>query len=156
MRRVPWLTHVGVMLAFTLWWWLGTLEQYGVDGRGGWWDPEQNRPAAVLVGAVVLLLGVPLGWNEAWAVRQGVRWGAHLLAVSYVVMAGFVAHLLAGLRFFGDTSPTELVDLTFAWATYPAMVGLQLLLVWWMTRWPFPTTRRGAGRRWARKLGLVE
>ena len=156
MRRVPWVTHVGVMLALTLWLWFVTLENYGVDSSSGWWDPGLHRAAAVLVSGVVIFLGVPLAWNEAWAVQQGVRWGAHLLAVVYVVMAGFVAHLFTGLRFFGDTSPTDLVDLTFAWATYPVMVGLQLLLVWWMTRWPFPTTKRGAGRRWARKLGLVE
>jgi hypothetical protein len=156
MRGVPWLTHVGVMLALALWWWLGTLEQYGVNRAGGWWDPAQNRAALVLVGGVVLLLGVPLAWIEAWAVQQDVRWGAHLLAVVYVVMAGLVAHVLTGLRFFGDTSPTDLDDLTFAWVTYPVMVTAQLLLVRWMTRWPFPTTKRGAGRRWAKKLGLVE
>lgn len=87
------------MLAFTLWWWLGTLEQYGVDSSNGWWDPEQNVTALVLVGGVVLLLGVPCAWTEAWAVTQGVRWGARLLAVTYVLMAGFAAHFLAGLRF---------------------------------------------------------
>ncbi len=156
MRGAPWLTHVGVMLAFAGWWYLTTLEQYGVDSSTGWWDPELHRAAAVLVSGVVVILGVPLAWNEAWAVQQGVRWGAHLLAVVYVLMAGFVAHLFAGLRFFGDTSPTELVDVTFAWATYPVMVGLQLLLVRWMVRWRFPTTKRGAGRRWAKRLGLVE
>jgi len=104
----------------------------------------------------VLLLGVPMAWIEAWAVHEGFRWGARLMAVAYVVPAGLVAHVLTGLRFFGDTSPTDLDDLTFAWATYPVMVGLQLLLVRWMVRWPFPTTKRGAGRRWAKKLGLVE
>ena len=156
MRGVPWLTHVGVMLAFALWWFLSTLEQYGVSSFGGWWDPAQNRAALVLVGGVVLLLGVPLALVEAWAVHGGSRWGAHLLAVVYVVPAGFVAHVLTGLRFWGDTSPTDLSDLAFAWATYPVIVGLHLLLVWWMVRWPFPTTKRGAGRRWAKKLGLVE
>ena len=156
MRGVPWLTHVGVMLAFVLWWWLSTLEQYGVSSFSGWWDPALNRAALVLVAGVVLLLGVPLALVEAWAVRGGSRWSAHLLAVVYVVPGGFVAHALTGLRFWGDTSPTRLADLTFAWATYPMMVGLQLLLVRWMVRWPFPTTKRGAGRRWARRLGLVE
>jgi len=144
------------MLALTLLWWFGALEEYGVDTTNGWWDPDLNVTAVVLVGGVVLFLGVPIAWNEAWAVRRDVRWGAHLLAVTYVVIAGFVAHFFAGLRFLGDMSPTALWHLTFAWVTYPLMVGLQLLLVWWMTRWPFPTTKRGAGRRWAKKLGLVE
>jgi hypothetical protein len=156
MRGVPWLTHVGVMLAFTLWWYLTTLAQYGVDSSTGWWDPELHRAAAVLVSGVVVFLGVPLAWTEAWAVQQRQRWGAHLLAGVYVVMAGLVAHVLAEFRLAGDDSPTLLVDLTFAWATYPVMVGLQLLLVRWMVRWRFPTTKRGAGRRWAKKLGLVE
>ena len=156
MRGVPWLTHVGAMLALTLLWWFGVLEQYGVDTTNGWWDPHLNVVAVVLVGGVVLLLGVPIAWNEAWAVRRDVRWGAHLLAVTYVFMAGFVAHFFAGLRFWGNTSPTALDLLVLAWVTFPVMVGLQLLLVWWMVRWPFPTTKRGAGRRWAKKLGLVE
>ena len=55
-----------------------------------------------------------------------------------------------------DTSPTDLAYLTFAWATYPVMVGLQLLLVRWMVTWRFPTTKHGSGRRLARRLGLVE
>ena len=76
--------------------------------------------------------------------------------MTYVFMAGFVAHFFAGLRFWGNTSPTALDLLVLAWVTFPVMVGLQLLLVRWMVRWPFPTTKRGAGRRWAKKLGLVE
>lgn len=156
MRGVPWLTHVGLMLASALWWWFGTLEQYGVDSIGGWWDPDLNVTAVVLVGGAVLLLGVPLAWNEAWAVRRGARWGARLLAATYILTAGFVAHFFAGLRFWGSTSPTALDLLVLAWVTFPLMVGLQLLLVRWMVRWPFPTTERGAGRRWAKKLGLVE
>ena len=39
MRGVPWLTHVAVMIGLTLWLWLVTLEQYGVDSSAGWWDP---------------------------------------------------------------------------------------------------------------------
>jgi hypothetical protein len=144
------------MVGFALWWYLGTLDRYGVDGSGGWWDPGLNTAALVFVAVVVIVPGVPLAWTEAWAVQQRSRWGARLLATVFALMAGFAAHLFAGLRFFGDTSPTDLSDLTFAWVTYPAMVGLQLLLVWWMARWPFPTTKRGTGRRLAKRLGLVE
>lgn len=78
------------------------------------------------------------------------------MAVTCVAVAGFVAHFLGGLRFWGNTSPTALDLLVLAWVTFPVMVGLQLLLVWRMTRRPFPTTKRGAGRRWAKQLGLVE
>ena len=144
------------MVALTLLWWFGALEEYGVDTTNGVWDPVLNGTAVVLVGGVVLLLGVPIAWAEAWAVRQRARWGAQLLAVTYIVIAGFVAHFPAGLRFWGSTSPTALDLLVLTWVTFPVMVGLQLLLVWWMTRWPFPTTRRGTGRRRAQRLGLVE
>lgn len=156
MRGVPWLTHVGVMLGFALWWLLMTLDLYGIDSSAGPWDSGLTWFGVKLVAVVVLVPGLVLAWLEAWAVRAGLRWGARLLAVAFVVPVGFVAHFLAGLRFMGDVSPTSLWHLTFAWATYPVMVGLQLLLVWWMTRWRFPTTKRGAGRRWAKKLGLVE
>ena len=155
MRGVPWVTHVGAMVALTLLWWFGVLEEYGVDTTNGWWDPALNATAVVLVGGV-LLLGVPIAWIEAWTVRRDARWGAHLLAVTYIFIAGLVAHFFAGLRFWGNTSPTALDLLVLAWVTFPVMVGLQLLLVRWMTRWPFPTTKRGAGQRWAKKLGLVE
>jgi hypothetical protein len=156
MRGVPWLTHVGVMLAFVLWWIVMTLDLYGVDGSAGWWDRGLTWFAVKLVLVVVLVPGLVLAWVEAWAAQAGLRWGARLLAVTFVVPAGFVAHFLTGLRFMGDTSPTQLWHLTFAWATYPVMVALQLLLVRLMVRWPFPSTKRGAGRGWAKKLGLVE
>ena len=123
MRGVLWVTHAGVMVALTLLWWFGVLEQYGVDTTNGWWDPDLNVTAVVVVGAVVLLLGVPIAWNEAWAVRRNARWGAHLLAVTYIFIAGFVAHFPAGLRFWGNTSPTALDLLVLAWVTFPVMWG---------------------------------
>ena len=158
--RFPWLTHLVAGLAFPVWFAVGTAATYGIDvsGQSVWWGFGELVSPLVLL--TVLVLGVPLAFLEAWvASASSSRWPARLVVMCFVLGAGYVSHLPAGLRFFGDQSPTDLDDLTLSWTLYVPMVLAQMLVARALCLLPFRRVAAAGRVRWhdiAVRLGLVE
>ncbi len=94
------------------------LEQSDPHMQGG--DPIFLAPA---------LLTIPIAIAAGWAVRRSAnRWPLSLLATMVAVaLAVVVPTFIVTLRFAGDRSPVETIDIEFAWFVYGFTAGLHAL-----------------------------
>ncbi len=102
----PGWTHLIAALGFPAWFISVTAYDYGIETGDGWWQGFGDLMPWLTI--VVLVLVVPPAVAlEAWMVtRPKSRWAARVPVICYVLVAGFISFVPAGLRFGGDTSPT--------------------------------------------------
>ena len=127
MQRVPWLTHLVAGLVFGVWSVLTEQRTYGIDTSGAAWLPDSWSWVRVTLVAT-LTAGLAVAVGEVLLLRLRTAWPARVLGVLWGVVAGLFAGLPTGLRFFGDTSPAYLSDVTASMAGLGVVVLGQLLL----------------------------
>jgi hypothetical protein len=128
----PSWTHAIATTAFLVWW-IGTdAYDYGIDLGYGW--QSFAGPVAPLVAVVLLFVLPPAVALEAAAVLAGYRWIARVVVICYVVVAGFITFLPAGIRFFGDTSPTPIDLVTSSSASFGIVIGAQVIVAYLVCR----------------------
>jgi uncharacterized membrane protein YGL010W len=132
-QRVPWVTHLVAAAAVVAWSVGAEQYYYGIDTRGPLWPSVSYFPQLV----VTLTLTVGLAAAVVEMLLVGIRSTlvpARVLAVLYVVVAGFVAGFPMGFRLVGDDDPAALEDVMAFVIAFPVFVLGQLLLTVLLTR----------------------
>jgi hypothetical protein len=122
----PGWTHLIATLAFAGWSIGTTAHLYGIDTRYDWWQGFGSLMTVLTVAVLVFVLP-PAVVLEAWAVTTHHRWFARIPVICYVLIAGFISFVPTGLRFFGDTSPTPVDEVTLSLVSYGIVIGAQVL-----------------------------
>lgn len=80
---------------------------------------------------VPALLTIPIAIAVGWAVRRSAnRWPLSIMATMVAVaLAVIVPAFIVALRFAGDRSPVETLEIEFAWFVYGFTAGLHALVL---------------------------
>ena len=135
MRGFPGWSHLIATIAFPTWIISGHARGYGIDtSEYNWWQGFNGLGPLVVIVVLIVILP-PAATLEAWAVLGSKRrWVARIIVIGYVLIAGFVTFAPAGLRFWGDMSPTPMHLVTLSLVAYGIVIGAQVLLVYVICR----------------------
>jgi hypothetical protein len=137
----PGWTHLLVSVAFGLYTIGALVGRYGIDSVDGWWGGGSMDVMVTFAVTVLLVVGVPAAWIEAWGLGRypQLRWLARTVAGLFVLVVGWWPLVPVGLRLFGDTRPLRLQEVTLGVACYlivtwgQAIVAV-LVSAWWISR----------------------
>jgi len=130
----PGWTHLVASLAFPAWGISTDARLYGIKTGYGWWQGFGDLMPWLIL-AVLVIVMPPAVALEAWMVtRLKSRWAARVPVICYVLVAGFMSFVPAGLRFGGDTSPTPVDAVMVSLATYAIVICAQVLCAYLVCR----------------------